>query len=184
MTLREIHEYQALRDTIRERGTARVWIFVIGLAIWGGSVMLTANFSSLPVATLLPLLLLAAVFEAIFALHTGVERVGRYLQVFYEGTADELAAKNWETSAMAFGRLHAGRGSDPLFATFFILAAGWNFVPAILAGALPIEWIVIGTAHLLFVGRILAAKRRARQQRSLDLDAFLKLKASDEPTRG
>jgi len=29
MTPRELEEYRALRHTIRERGTARVWIFVI-----------------------------------------------------------------------------------------------------------------------------------------------------------
>ena len=42
-----------------------------------------ASLAAIPVATLLPLVLLAACFEAIFALHTGVERIGRYLQVFY-----------------------------------------------------------------------------------------------------
>ena len=31
MTPRELEEYRALRETIRERGTARVWIFVVGL---------------------------------------------------------------------------------------------------------------------------------------------------------
>ena len=41
MTDRELEEYRALRDTIRERGTARVWIFVIGFGIWGGLVMAT-----------------------------------------------------------------------------------------------------------------------------------------------
>ena len=30
MTARELEEYRALRATIRERGTARVWIFVVG----------------------------------------------------------------------------------------------------------------------------------------------------------
>src|SRR5439155_21852130 len=102
MTTREIEEYRALRATIRERGTARAWIVVIGFGIWGGLVMATVSIASLPEATLLPLLALAAVFEAVFALHTGVERVGRYIQVFYEGeTSDSL---NWEKTAMAFGR--------------------------------------------------------------------------------
>ena len=50
----------------------------------------------------LPLLALAGVFEAVFALHTGVERVGRYIQVFYESETPD--SSNWEYTAMAFGR--------------------------------------------------------------------------------
>src|SRR5947208_14124487 len=38
MTARELEEYRALRATIRERGTARVWIFVVGFGLWGGLV--------------------------------------------------------------------------------------------------------------------------------------------------
>ena len=62
-----------------------------------------------PVATLLPLLVLAVVFEAIFAIHTGVERVGRYLQVYFEAP-DETA--RWENVAMAYGRAFAGGGGE------------------------------------------------------------------------
>jgi len=34
MTPRELEEYRTLRNTIRQRGTARVWMFLAGLAIW------------------------------------------------------------------------------------------------------------------------------------------------------
>ena len=84
MTPRELEEYTALRETIRERGTARVWIFVAGLVAWAALVIATAALAALPVATLLPLLILAGTFEAVFSLHAGVERVGRYIQVFFE----------------------------------------------------------------------------------------------------
>src|SRR5262245_9738610 len=174
MNARELEEYRALRDTIRERGTARVWIFVIGFGIWGGLVMATVSIAALPEATLLPLLALAAVFEAIFALHTGVERVGRYIQVFYETeTGDAL---NWEHTAMAFGRAFPGATVDPLFARFFWIATIFNFIPALLAGAERIEWIVIGSAHVLFIIRVVVAERHAAHQRATDLDHFLKLK--------
>ena len=43
-----------------------------------------------PLATLVPLLVLAAAFECVFALHVGIERVGRYLQVFYEDRWEQL----------------------------------------------------------------------------------------------
>src|SRR5712692_11822960 len=94
MTPRDQEEYRALRATIRERGTTRIWIFVVGLVGWAGLVIATAALAALPVATLLPLLVLAVVFEAVVALHTGVERIGRYIQVFFEddppvGVTDE-----------------------------------------------------------------------------------------------
>src|SRR5690349_11073526 len=76
MTARELEEYSALRATIRERGTARVWIFLAGLAVWAALTITTAALATLPIASLLPLLMLAGAFEAVFALHTGVERVG------------------------------------------------------------------------------------------------------------
>ena len=84
MTGPEHDEYVALRATIRERGTARVCVFVGGIAAWVAATIATAALASTPVATLLPLLLLASTFEAVFALHVGVERIGRYLQVFHE----------------------------------------------------------------------------------------------------
>src|SRR5712671_3249262 len=84
MTGREQDEYSALRATIRERGTARICLFVAGLAAWAAVTIATAALASTPLAALLPLLLLASVFEAIFALHVGVERIGRYIQVFHE----------------------------------------------------------------------------------------------------
>ena len=175
MTPRELEEYRALRATIRERGTARVWIFVVGLGIWGGLVIGTASLAALPEATLLPLLTLAGVFEAVFALHTGVERVGRYIQVFYEAESPDQS--NWEYTAMAFGRAFSGSASDPLFGRFFWIATVLNFIPAVLAGAIPVEWTLIGVAHGIFIARVVVAERHAARQRAADLDHFQKLKA-------
>ena len=84
MTPRELEEYRTLRDTIRQRGTARVWVFLAGFGMWAALTVATAALAALPVATLLPLLILAAAFEAVFSLHVGVERIGRYVQVFFE----------------------------------------------------------------------------------------------------
>ncbi len=177
MTSRELEEYKALRATIRDRGTARVWIFVVGLAVWGGLLLGTAVAVSGPVGTLLPLLVLVSVFEAVYALHTGVERIGRYVQVFHESDGIATTAR-WEHTAMAFGRADTRSGPDPLFAPVFVLAALCNFIPAILAGAVPVEWAVIGAVHLLFVGHVLLAKRRAAGQRRADLERFETLKNS------
>jgi hypothetical protein len=169
MTSREIEEYRALRATIRERGTARVWIFVAGFATWAALTIATVALVPYPIATLLPLLLLAGVFEAVFALHTGVERIGRYLQVFYE---DNVGERNWEQTVMAFGRKFPGGGSDPLFSLYFVSAIAANLLPAILVSPQPIEWLPVGAAHILLVARIGAARRQSARQRAVDLERF------------
>jgi len=174
MTERDAEEYRALRATIRERGTSRVWLFVVGLAAWAGLVVATAALAALPVATLLPLLFLAAVFEAVLALHTSVERIGRYIEVFLED------ADGWEHIATAYGRAFHG-GPDPLFTLVFAGAAILNFVPALLAEPVLIEVLVIGVAHLLFVVRIAMARREAGRQRAADLERFEKLKGDRPP---
>jgi hypothetical protein len=180
MTSRELEEYKALRATIRQRGTSRVWVFVTGLALWGGLVLATAASMPTPVATLLPLLELAAAFEAVFALHTGVERIGRYIQVFYEGEpGDPHSSRRWEHTAMAFGRTAPGGGTDPLFTALFALATVCNFVPALLAAPVAIEGAVVGSLHLVFVGRLIVARRRSARQRATDLERFQALKESE-----
>jgi hypothetical protein len=186
MTEREIEEYSALRATIRERGTTRVWVFVAGISAWAVLVTITAaGRLSPPVATLIPLLVLASVFEAVAALHLGVERIGRYLQVFFE---DELADPGWEHRIMTFGRKdpsHAQLWSvDPLFSLHFWLASLLNLLPAALAGAVASEWLVIGACHALVAGRVATVRRKAARQREADLDLFRQQKqlAPDSPT--
>jgi hypothetical protein len=177
MTAREVEEYGALRATIRERGSVRLWLFVAVLVAWAAVTLATATLA-LPVATLLPLLLLAGGFEAIFQLHTGVERIGRYLQVFY-GDADASApVREWERTAMEYGRAFPG-GSDPLFTVFFFFATVINFVPVMLAvpEPQPIELIVAGAVHALFAGRLVIARRYSGRQRTLDLERFQRIKA-------
>jgi hypothetical protein len=163
-------EYQALRRTISQRGTAKVWIFVAGIIGWAALTMATAALASLPVATFLPLLVLAVTFEALFSLHVGVERIGRYLQVFHED------ATGWEHTAMAFGRPLKGTGTDPLFVAHFLVATILNIVPALLAEPVPLELTVVGTGHVLFVVRLALAWRSAGRQRAADLKRFEEMK--------
>jgi hypothetical protein len=169
MTARDVEEYRELRATIRERGSIRLWLFVVGLAAWAALVVATAALAALPIATLLPLLFLTAVFEAVFALHTAVERIGRYIQVFHDDR------DGWERTAMEYGRAFRGTG-DPLFTLVFAGAAVLNFVPALIAEPVLIEVLVIGFAHALFVVRLAIARREAGRQRRLDLERFERLK--------
>jgi hypothetical protein len=170
MRTQQQEEYRALRATIRQRGTAKVWILLIGMIGWAALTTATAALASLPVATFLPLLVLSVTFEAVFNLHVGVERIGRYLQVFHE---DETG---WEHTAMAFGRPLKGTGTDPLFIAHFLIATVLNVVPALLAEPVQLEITVVGTVHLLFVLRVLIARHSASKQRAADLRRFEDMK--------
>jgi hypothetical protein len=177
MTPRDVEEYSALRATIRERGAVRIWVVVATLAAWAAATVATAALAALPVATFVPLLLLATGFEAVFQLHTGVERIGRYLQVFHEGSGEPRSGTEWESTAMAYGRMFPG-GSDPLFTSYFFFATVLNFVPVILAEPARIEVTVVGAVHAFFVGRLFIARHRAGRQRAIDLDRFQKIKGA------
>jgi hypothetical protein len=169
MTPREQEEYRALRATVRERGTARIWIFVSGLIAWAAATLAIAAQSAPPVATLVPLLVLAAAFEGVFALHVGVERIGRYLQVFFEA---EDEARRWEHAAMAFGAPKGAARLDALFSIPFLLAAVFNVMPALIVGPTSSELIFIGGAHALFLLRLGVAREVAKTQRGIDLERF------------
>jgi hypothetical protein len=172
MTERAPEEYSALRATIRERGTTRVWVFVAGMAAWGGLTVATATLASTPFAVLLPLLILSAAFEAVLSLHVGVERIGRYIQVFYEEDAP-----GWEHAAMAFGRPAGAMVTDALFSIPFCLAALCNIGPALIIEPMrAAELIVVTGAHVLFILRLVAARAGAARQRAIDLERFRELK--------
>ena len=175
MTAREQDEYSALRATVRERGTARVCLFAGGIAAWAAAAIATAALASTPIAALLPLLVLAAVFEAVFALHVGVERIGRYIQVFYE--TDLPALPKWEHAAMAFGRPKGAATTDALFSAIFFLAALFNLMPALLLEPQRVELVFVGGAHALFALRLLVARHAASTQRAIDLERFQKLQS-------
>jgi hypothetical protein len=170
MKPQDIEEYRALRETIRERGTARVWVVLVGVALWAALTIVTFALAPFPAATVLPLLVLAAGFEIVFGLHTGVERIGRFIQVFHEDGV------GWEHVAMAYGRRFPGAGSDALFANFYRTATVLNFLPAAFARPQPVELVVVGSIHLLFIVRVEVARRQASRQRGIDLERFEQLK--------
>jgi len=167
----EQEEYRALRATIRERGTARVWVFVSGLTAWAALVIAAVALASPPAAALLPLLVLAAAFEGVFALHVGVERVGRYIQVYLEE-----GRGGWEHVAMTFGSPRGAVSTDALFTVPFLLAALFNVTPALIAQPTAAELVFVGGAHALFVLRLLVARLAASRQRAIDLARFQELR--------
>lgn len=178
MTPTDRDEYIALRATIRERGTTRVWIVLAGISSWAVTALLAVALAPSPTATLMPLVLLATAFEITFALHIGVERIGRYLQVFHEESGGRAS---WEHRIMEFGRgAHRLAGTDPLFSRYFALATVLNVFPAVIAAPIAVEWIVIGAGHALFLGRLVAARQAATRQRAEDLARFEHIKRESE----
>jgi hypothetical protein len=167
---RELAEYRALRATIRERGTARVWLFAVGLAVWAGLVLTAVALATPPVATLIPLLVLAGTFEGVFALHTSVERIGRYLLVFHND--------RWELTAGTFGRPRGSAAIDPLFTVPFITAAVVNLTPLLLTTPILQELVLVAAAHGALVIRVLTARALAARQRAVDSERFSALKRS------
>jgi len=175
MSLSELNrvEYEVLRATIRERGTARLVAVVVGVAAWASLAVALRLIDQSGAVTLVPLLVLAATFEANFFIHIGVERIGRYLQVFYEERAGSIG---WETTAMNFGAKFPARGLDPLFSVVFFSAGVLNFFNALATSELRSGWTLISlAAHLAFNYRIVRARFISATQRAIDLDAFRSL---------
>jgi hypothetical protein len=166
-------EYTALRHTIASRGTARMTVLpvtVIGWAIVAGTLTVIAGT---PAASLFSLMVLAGGFEAIHAMHVGVERIGRYLQVFYES---ESNGPMWETTAMSLGPALPGGGIDPLFTMIFAFATVLNLLSAIVPSPTPIELFVIGVMHTAFLVRLVRARGAATRQRAVDLESYRAVK--------
>jgi hypothetical protein len=169
VTLRAQEEYNALRATIRQRGTARVWVFIAGYVAWAAIALVAAAMALPPVVALLPLVVLAATFEGVLALHVAVERIGRYLLVFHD---DE-----WERAAGSFGRPRGAIGVDALFAVPFGTATVLNLMPLMVTTPTAQELAAAGIAHAAFIVRVLVARAAAARQRAIDTERFQQLKS-------
>jgi hypothetical protein len=149
------------------------------MGLW--ALVLTAVIAWLPypVAAAIPLVVIAATFEAIRPLHFGAERIGRYLQVFYEedGEPDRPLrdTPSWERVAMRFGAM-PGVGGHPLFVPIFFLATLTNYVAVIIPGPLPVEMGVMAVLHAALIAWFLAAHAATRKQRQAELARMHELK--------
>jgi hypothetical protein len=168
-------EFTVLRGTIAARGTARVILLPVtflGWSILAGTFLLLSDF---PVAALFSLAVLVAGFEAIHALHVGVERIGRYVQVYYESSND---GPQWETTAMMVGPALPGGGIDPLFTVLFACATIVNLIPAVLPSPLRADEMgVIGVLHAAFLVRLVRARGAAARQRAVELESYRAIKS-------
>ena len=173
-------EFLVLRQTIATRGTVRMALLPLTLLGWSVIAAALLLFSDFPVATIFSLAVLASGFEAIHALHVGVERIGRYVQAYYEAGTD---GPQWETTAMAVGPALPGGGIDPLFSVLFVSATLANLIPALLPEPTRLEISVIGALHVAFVVRIVRARGAAARQRAVELDNYRAIRSRDQPSR-
>ncbi len=166
-----LREYEALRETIRQRGTIRMALVPAIFIGWAATAVATGAVIIVAVSTLVPLLILVAGFEAIFALHMNVERIGRYLQVFHEQDG------GWENVAAAYGQRFPGSGlPDPLFAQIFVFAISINFLPVVLGFEHAVELVIVLIPHLVAVYRVRMARGASARQRTEDLERFTALR--------
>jgi hypothetical protein len=165
-------EFRQLRATIRERSVARVVVSLITFVSWAALVLALRQSRESVVDGLVPLVVLVVGFELVFGLHVGVERIGRYLTVFYEAAP---GMPKWETAIAAFGRSAVRSRTQPhvLLATEFIVSTGLNLVfagwPDMTALA---QSIAMAVFHVTFIARVVQAARQANRQRDADTEAF------------
>ena len=165
-------EYVVLRRTIAQRGALRPVLLVTGIGLWAFALTAVIAWLPYPVASVIPLLVLVATFEAIRPLHFGAERIGRYLQVFYEEAHERDRSLHdppaWERVAMSFGKV-PGVGGHPLFIPVFLMATVANYLAVVIPGPLPLEIAAMAVPHLAFVAWLVAADRAMKRQREIEL---------------
>jgi hypothetical protein len=179
-------EFVALRATIRDRSALRVVIFLLAVAAWGIALGNQTTLIPLPIASLVPLLLLAAGVEAVASLHVGVERIGRYVQARFESDpAPHGIGPAWERTMMDWGQRFPRTGTDPLFSVIFLLAVLLNYIPVYLAvGVWTTPAGLVAVLHGFAIWRILYVRAWARRQRGADLARFRELLAPRPAERG
>jgi len=175
----ERDEYRVLRTTIARRGTIRSVLFLTGIVAWAALLAVVLVWLPYPLAALIPLMVLVATFDAIRPLHFGAERIGRYLQAFYEeagGPRPLAVVPSWEKVAMVFGSAVPGAGGHPLFVPVFGLATLVNYLGVVLPGPVAIELGSLAVPHVAFLVWLVMNDRAVRSQRAIELARFRALR--------
>ena len=174
-------EFTVLRQTIAARGTVRMILLPVTVIGWTSVTAALLQGLTVPgLLALVPLSVLIAGFEAIHALNVGVERIGRYLQVYYEGRVD---GPMWETTAMSVGPGLPGGGIDPLFTVVFIAASALNLTLAAPELRTMTEIVTVVPMHAIFWIRVIRARGAAARQRAVDLETYRAVKSGQDHAR-
>ena len=164
-----VAEFTVLRQTIAARGTARVVLAAATVSTWATLATALGLFSELPLLALVPLCALAAGYEAVWALHVGAERIGRFIQVAHE---TEPGQASWETTVMQLGPGLPGGGVNPLFSVAFGAASVVNLGAAFAPEPTPLEVVMLFAGHLAVLLRLVQTRVWAGRQRQAVLAAF------------
>lgn len=179
-----LSEFTVLRQTVALRGTVRIALLPVTVIGWTVTVTVALLYLEGTAAGALPALVSLSVlvggFESIHALNVGVERIGRYLQVYYEGKAD---GPTWETTAMAVGPGLPGGGIDPLFTVVFAALTGLNLALAFPHLGSMTDYAVVLPVHAIFWIRMIRARGAAARQRAVDLETFRAVKSGQDQTK-
>jgi hypothetical protein len=178
-------EYLVLRKTIARRGALRPILVLCGLGIWAALLIAVLALLPYPVAAAIPLLALVVTFEVIRPLHFGAERIGRYIQVFYEEAGDPSRplsdTPSWERVALSFGVV-PGVGGHALFVPLFLMATALNYLAVLLPRPERIELGVMAIPHLAFIAWLVATDRAMRAQRGIELARLRELYQQRQPS--
>jgi hypothetical protein len=140
---------------------------------WAATSAALIDAPPLPIAAVFPLAILVAGFEVTYSLHTGAERLGRSIQVFFEETEHAKGdGATWEITAMAGGPAIPRGGIDPIFTPLFCAAVAANLVAALVSDPPSTVAAALSLAHWAVVMRMLRARQLAGTQRRRDLDHF------------
>ena len=176
-----LSEFTVLRQTIAVRGTVRMALLPVTVIGWTAITAALLRGATIPaLLSLVSLSVLIGGFEAIHALNVGVERIGRYLQVYYEGQGD---GPMWETTAMAVGPGLPGGGIDPLFTVVFAALTALNLTLAFPELHSTTEYVVVLPVHAIFLIRLIRARGAAARQRAVDLETFRAVKSGQSQAR-
>ena len=78
----------------------------------------------------------------------------------------------------AASRLRGG-GVDPLFTVVFYAAAIVNMITALVPEPTPLETLIVGGLHAVFLARVTRARQVASSQRARDLRAYQDTRAAE-----
>jgi hypothetical protein len=173
-------EFTILRQTIATRGTTRVVLLPVTFLGWSALACQLLFVSDVPLASLFSLAVLVAGFEAIHALHVSVERIGRFVQVYYESRED---GPQWETTAMKVGPALPGGGIDPLFTVVFVCVTIINLIPSLVSSPTRLQLAVVLLLHVGFLVRLVRARGAAARQRAVELESYRAIKSEHSPAK-
>jgi hypothetical protein len=169
-------EFSVLRETIRSRGGLRPIVLLAGISAWAAVLVAVLAWLPNPIASAVPLVVLLATLEGLRTLHLGVERIGRYIQVFFEEDPPS-GAPAWEHTAMQFGASLPGAGGHPYFLAVFFVATVVNYLAVLFPGPLPIELATLAVPHLAFIVWLIYCDWGMRRQRTAELARFRELRS-------